>query len=86
MSDEMNKSVSDERSKPISAWGYFLRDLLYAIPVVGFIIALINALDHRNVNVRNHARGKFIFVLVWFVMVVLYFGFIFSLFAFAKHF
>lgn len=85
MSDEINKTAQDERNKPISAWGYFLRDLLYAIPIVGFIIALINALDHRNINVKNHARSKFVFILIWFILVIVHFGFIFSLFAFAKY-
>lgn len=86
MIDGMNRPTYDENNKPISAWGYFLRDLLYAIPIVGFIIALINALDHKNVNVKNHARSKFVFILVWFIMVVIHFGFIFVIFASARYF
>ena len=70
MQDEMNKSASFQKeSPPVSAWGYFIRDLIYAIPIVGLIVAIITALDHDNINLRNHARSKFIFILVWFIYV-----------------
>lgn len=76
MSDERNNNViSSEVNKPISAWEYFGRDILYAIPLIGLIAAIACAFD-KNVNIRNHARSKLIFVIIWFAFVVMYFGLI----------
>ena len=33
-----------EKYKPISAWGYFGYNILFAIPILGFIILLVFAL------------------------------------------
>ena len=76
MTDERKNSLnSSEVNKPISAWEYFGRDILYAIPLIGLIVAIACAFD-QNVNVRNHARGKLIFVIIWFAFVMVYFGLI----------
>ena len=45
--------------KPISMWGYFGYQLLYSIPLIGFIILIINAIGHPNINVRNYSRSFF---------------------------
>ena len=45
--------------KPISMWGYFGYQLLYSIPLIGFIILIINAISHPNINVRNYSRSFF---------------------------
>ena len=38
------KSLSEEY-KPISMWGYFGYEILFSIPVLGFIILIIKALN-----------------------------------------
>ena len=57
--------------KPISAWGHVGYSLLWAIPVVGWIIWFCMALGSRNQNKKNYARSKFcgIVALVLFVVV-----------------
>ena len=64
----------DYGAKPIRAWGYVGFFFLYAIPVVGWIIWLFNALFAKNRNVKNHARSYFcgflILVLVAIVAVI----------------
>ena len=50
--------------RPISGWGYFWRAVLYAIPVLGQIILLINALGAKNRNGRNFARSYFCALLI----------------------
>lgn len=46
--------------KPISAWGYVGWDILFAIPVVGFIILLVFACGGTsNINRKKYARSKF---------------------------
>ena len=42
--------------KPLTGWGYFLRAILYSIPVLGWIIAWGKAARAKNRNVANYAR------------------------------
>lgn len=54
-----------EEYKPISMWGYFGYNLLFAIPLVGFIVALVFALGgNKNINVRNYAKSYFCLVII----------------------
>ncbi len=50
--------------RPISGWGYFWRAVLYAIPVIGWIFLLVNALGSKNRNGRNFARSYFCALLI----------------------
>ena len=45
--------------KPITAWGHVGYSVLWAIPVVGWIIWLCVCLFSRNQNKKNYARSKF---------------------------
>ncbi len=81
MNDDIQlKTSATSESESITPFGYFLRDILYAIPLVGLIAVLINAFDSSNINVRNHARGRLIHVGLAFVFVILYVIFIISVF------
>ncbi len=63
MSNEEIRRLPDEIS-PISMWGYFGYQILFAIPIVGFIILLVFALGGAsNVNVRNYARSYFCVII-----------------------
>ena len=42
--------------KPLTGWGYFLRAILYIIPVIGWIVAWCKAARAKNRNVSNYAR------------------------------
>ena len=58
--------------KPISAWGYLGFQLLWAIPVVGWLLWLCAALFAKNQNKKNFARSYFCaFVLLLIVAVVM---------------
>ena len=50
--------------RPISGWGYFWRSVFYAIPVLGWLFVLINALGAKNRNGRNFARSYFCALLI----------------------
>ena len=58
-----------EDYKPISMWGYFGYQILFAIPIVGFICVLIFAFSAHNINLRNFARSYFCFLII--VLVIL---------------
>jgi len=58
--------------KPISAWGYFGYELLFSIPIVGFIILMVFALGGTsNVNLKNFSRSYFCALLIGCVIIVL---------------
>ena len=56
--------------KPISAWGYVGWDLLFSIPVAGFIVLLVFACGGcNNINLKKYARSKFCAALLAFIIV-----------------
>ena len=56
---------------PISAWGYFGYQLLFAIPVIGFICLLIFTFAGGNVNRRNFARSYWCALLVGLIFAII---------------
>lgn len=49
-----------ESYRPISAWGYFGYNLLFSIPILGFIMLIVFACGgSANINLRNYARSFF---------------------------
>ncbi len=71
MSSNEIRNLNDE-IRPISMWGYLGYQILFAIPLVGFIMLLVCALGgSRNVNVRNFARSYFCVAIIVVVIVAL---------------
>lgn len=67
---------------PIGMWGYFGYQLLFAIPIIGFILILIFSFGGtRNINLRNYARSTFclLIIVVGAVALIALFGLIASL-------
>ena len=64
--------------KPISAWGYFGYELLFCLPIIGFIFLLVFAFNNSNINRRNFARSYFcvflIVIVIWVILLVLGFS------------
>ena len=54
--------------KPIGAWGYIGYNILFAIPIIGFILLIVFAVSRDNINRRNYARS---FLLVMLIAIVL---------------
>ena len=51
--------------QPISMWGYFGYEILFAIPCIGWILLLVFAFGGtRNINVRNFARSYFCLLII----------------------
>ena len=60
--------------KPISAWGYFGYQLLFAVPLVGLILLIIFSLGGtRNINLRNFARSYFCIYLLGLIFIIILF-------------
>ena len=60
-----------EEYKPISMWGYFGYEILFAIPVIGWIFIIIFALTAPNVNLKNFARSQFCLLIIGIVLAIL---------------
>ena len=66
----MNDHYIPEEYRPISMWGYFGYSLLFAIPIIGFIIICVFALGGaRNINVRNYARSYFCWIVLLLILI-----------------
>ena len=60
-----------ENLKPISAWGYIGYQLLFSIPLVGFILLIVFSFDNSNINRRNFARSYFCVLLLAIILLVI---------------
>ncbi len=65
-----------EKYKPISAWGYFGYNLLFAIPIAGLILLIVFAFDDSNINRKNYARSYFCALLIIIIVLIILFGII----------
>lgn len=50
--------------RPLSPWAYFGYEILYALPVIGWIFLICHAIGAQNVNKRNFARSFFVIYLL----------------------
>jgi NADH:ubiquinone oxidoreductase subunit 3 (subunit A) len=57
--------------KPISPWGYVGYQLLFCVPVVGFVFMLVWAFSNNNINRKNFARSYLIFVIAGVILTII---------------
>ena len=55
--------------KPISVWGYFGYEILFAIPVLGLVLTIICCFS-RNKNLKNFALSHFCLLVIFIVIFV----------------
>lgn len=70
---DTNQNIPNEY-KPLSAWGYVGYNLLFSIPIIGFIFLVVFALDSSNINRRNYARSFFCWILICIILSVIVFA------------
>ncbi|MBR3462073.1 MAG: hypothetical protein K5875_08805 [Saccharofermentans sp.] len=70
----MDQNMIPEEYRPISMWGYFGYEILFSIPIIGFICLIIMAIGAKNVNKKNFARSYFCFTIICFVIFVIIFA------------
>ena len=46
--------------KPLSPWAYYGYNILFSIPVIGFILLIVFSFSNDNINIRNNARSVFV--------------------------
>lgn len=64
-----NNGVSP-KFKPISPIGYIGYQLLFSIPVVGFICILVFSISDKNINRRNFARSYIFVYIITFILAI----------------
>lgn len=57
--------------KPLSPWAYFGYQILFAVPLIGFIMAIVYAFNKDNINRRNFARAYLFILAIGIVMAIL---------------
>ena len=54
-----------EQFKPISMWEYLGYQIIFSIPIIGWILLIFFAFGKdENINVRNFARSYFCFLII----------------------
>lgn len=80
MRDERIKNeIAKKEDKDISAGGYFLRDFVYKLPIIGLIAALVAACGDDNLHAKNHARARLIRLLIGIMALVGFLAFYFMI-------
>lgn len=60
--------------KPISAWGYFGYNILFSLPLIGFIMLLVYSFGGTsNINLKNYARSFFCGYLLALILLIIIF-------------
>lgn len=55
--------------RPLTMWQYFGYQILFSLPVIGFICLLVFAFGAtQNINLRNFARSYFCYFIIMFVI------------------
>ena len=57
--------------RPIKGIGYVGYNILYAIPIIGFIMVIVNALSEDNINKRNYARSYLWAMLIGLIISII---------------
>lgn len=62
-----------EEYRPISMWGYFGYQILFAIPLIGWIMLLVFAFGRtKNINLRNFARSYFCMLIIMVLLIIIF--------------
>ena len=60
-----------EKYRPLGAWTYFALQLLFAIPIVGFVFLIVFSFSSGNINRRSFARSYWCSLLVFSVIAII---------------
>ncbi|MGN1472913.1 MAG: zinc-ribbon domain-containing protein [Eubacteriales bacterium] len=59
-----------EKSGTVSMMGFFGLELLFSLPLVGWIFCVIMMFAPKNENIKNFARSKLIWVVFWGLLLI----------------
>ena len=74
MKKKINTKATDmllpKAYRPLSAWSYFWRSVLYAIPVIGWIFLLVHVFACKSRHGRSYARFHLLVAILAIIAVV----------------
>ena len=76
---EITEDDLPDHLKPMGAWSYFGLQLLFAIPIVGFVFLIVFSFSRGNLNRRSFARSYWCAALVGVAVFVVFMIFAFVL-------
>ncbi len=70
-----------EQYRPLSPWAYFGLNILFSIPVVGFVFLIVYTFSKGNINRRNYARSFWCSALFGLILIglMMLFGVIYGI-------
>ena len=69
---DIDRDRIPEAYQPLSAGTYFGLEILYALPIVGWVFLICHAIGSRNINKRSFARSYFcVYIIVILLVIVL---------------
>ena len=72
----VEKPYVPDEYQPLRPWTYFWLNVLFAIPVVGFVFLIIFSFAGGNINRRNYARSYWCPLLILAVIAVIFLIFV----------
>ena len=66
----------EPKYRPLSPWAYLGYGILFAIPVVGWVLLIVFSLTDGNINRRNFARSYFCALLITAIFVFMFSAFL----------
>ena len=65
------KTTLPPENQPLNPWEYFGLNVIFAMPLVGFVCAIILSF-HTNVNLRNYARSYWCALLISIIFLIIF--------------
>lgn len=66
------QTVLPEENRPLSGWAYFGLQLLFAVPIVGFVFLIVFSFNGSNINRRNFARSYWCVLLLAVIFAIVF--------------
>lgn len=57
--------------RPLGMWAFFGYTILFSLPIVGFICAIVFSFNNNNICRRNFARSYFCIIIIGVVLYIL---------------
>ena len=58
-----------DQFQPLSPWAYFGYTILFAIPIIGFILLIVFSFSDKNINRRSFARSFFCGIIFSLILI-----------------
>ena len=57
--------------RPIGAWAYFGLNILFSVPIIGWIFLIVFCFSSGNINRRSYARSFFCMLLIVVIIIAI---------------